>query len=59
MFIFNIYNILKYKTYYLAFYDSHCTKFPFSFCQNRNKLVPFPCLEGKKSSTGRLPKQTS
>lgn len=28
MFIFNLYNILKYKTYYLAFNDNHCTKLP-------------------------------
>lgn len=28
VFIFNLYNILKYKTYYLAFNDNHCTKLP-------------------------------
>lgn len=49
MFIFNLYNILKYKTYYLAFNDNHCTKLPaFQFLPKQKQTCSFPLSQREK-----------
>lgn len=50
MFIFNIYNTLKYKTYYFGVYDNHCPKFPAFQFQHIQKQTCSFSLSGREKS---------